>query len=686
MSTHRASVLKVLTGAWLGTVLIGDPGPASADQPIATGPGKDVVQINGLDFGDDGSMVITYVTDETGPRRCAFKMSTDAGATWGPRQFVPFLPTYNDQNRASVARDALGNRYVGCKQIRTGARAISSSKIFAGLTTAQSPRQVVDANATIGAFQDPIFLADWSPQSSFANRVYVLSEVKFVGVPDTGGIRNFRSADGGQSWSSPSTLVSPTDQFNENPFGIVDEFGRVIDVWTDYFLTDKIMISWSDDGGVTFNPPLKVADFTRHPDLRISKHARAYPCPSDVGGGSIYWGDYSDGRGQIKRSTTPDWSIYTTPIVVVPSSASQFLPYVACNRDRRIDVTWYQIVGAGNLANLHLTSSEDDGATWSAPIRFNDISLDLGAVSDASGGSMFPPSLARIGAFAPLEQSRALIPGTQVFPVWTGLASLGNSDVLTAGPASGILLVAAVLPASRSVVVGQPSTLFVTIINAGGATATQVGMQLLTGVPATFSYQTTDANNLPTGTPNTPVDIAPGDSQTFLIVLTANAPFPPSDILLSFAGTNTAPVRTLVGVNTFLQSASATPVADLIMLTANAGTPGIVDVSPVSNTGAFAMATVNVGAGDTLTISAGTGDVSLPLTILVCQTVGGACLANPALSVMTAIGPNETPTYSFFLLATGFIPFDPAVNRIVISAVDSGGVVRGRTNLAVRTQ
>jgi hypothetical protein len=280
----------------------------------------------------------------------------------------------------------------------------------------------------------------------------------------------------------------------------------------------------------------------------------------------------------------------------------------------------------------------------------------------------------------------ALIPGTQVFPVWNNATSLTNSDVFTPGPASGLPLVAAVLPASRSVAVGVPSTIFVTIINAGAATATQVGMQLLTAVPATLSYQTTDANNLPTGTPNTPANIPAGGAQTFLIVLTATAPFPPSDILLSFAGTNTAPVRTLIGVTTFLQSASATPVADLIMLTANAGTPGIVDVSPVTNLGAFAMATVNVGTGDTLTISADTRDVNLPLTILVCQTAGGACLADPAPSVTTAIGANATLTYSFFLIATGFISFDPALNRIVISAVDSGGVVRRRTNLAVRTQ
>jgi hypothetical protein len=34
------------------------------------------------------------------------------------------------------------------------------------------------------------------------------------------------------------------------------------------------------------------------------------------------------------------------------------------------------------------------------------------------------------------------------------------------------------------------------------------------------------------------------------------------------------------------------------------------------------------------------------------------------------VNPGETPTFSFFATAGGPIPFDPAVNRIVVSARD----------------
>jgi hypothetical protein len=45
-----------------------------------------------------------------------------------------------------------------------------------------------------------------------------------------------------------------------------------------------------------------------------------------------------------------------------------------------------------------------------------------------------------------------------------------------------------------------------------------------------------------------------------------------------------------------------------------------------------------------------------------------------------------TPTYSVFATGTGTVPFDPALNRIVVTFTDAGGAVRGSTSVAVRTQ
>ena len=250
-------------------------------------------------------------------------------------------------------------------------------------------------------------------------------------------------------------------------------------------------------------------------------------------------------------------------------------------------------------------------------------------------------------------------------------------------------LVAAVLPASRSVQVGTPATAFATIINAGASTATSVGIAPQTMMPASFAYQTTDPQtNAVTGTLNTPADILPGQAQTYVIALTPTAPFGPTDVAFAFAGSNTAPVATLVGINTLLLSASATPVPDIVALAATLNNDGIANIPGAHGTGIFAVATVNVGAGARITATADTGAGSPPVTIALCQTDPrpGVLSAAAGIERDDADRRGATPTFGFFVTGTGPVPFDPATNRIFVRFKDGNGVTRGATSVAVRTQ
>ena len=249
-------------------------------------------------------------------------------------------------------------------------------------------------------------------------------------------------------------------------------------------------------------------------------------------------------------------------------------------------------------------------------------------------------------------------------------------------------LVGAVLPSSRSVPVGTTATVFATVINSGAAPANAVNIAPATAIPATFSYQTTDpVTNLPTGTPNTPVTIPPGASQSFVLAITPTSAFDPTELTFTFTGTNTAPSATIVGVNTLLMSGSVTPVPDIVALVATSD-PGIVDIPGPTGTGVLAVATVNVGAGATITASTDTGGASLPLSISICQTTPstGACQGPAGTSVTTQISPDATPTFGIFVAGTGTVPFDPANNRVFVRFKDAGGVTRGATSVAVRTQ
>jgi hypothetical protein len=256
-------------------------------------------------------------------------------------------------------------------------------------------------------------------------------------------------------------------------------------------------------------------------------------------------------------------------------------------------------------------------------------------------------------------------------------------------PTSSVTLVAAVLPSSRSVLVGTPATAFGTIINAGSGTATACTLAPGTSVNATFAFQTTDpATNQVTGTLNTPVDIPAGATQSFVFAFTPTAPIAPTDMPVVFGCANATPAMSVPGVNTLLLSASATPVPDIVALAATLNNDGIVNLTGATGTGVFAVATANVGASGMVTASADTGAASPPVTIALCQTnpTTGQCISAIGPSVTTQINANATPTFGIFVTGTGSVPFAPAVNRVFVRFQDNAGATRGSTSVAVRTR
>jgi hypothetical protein len=258
-----------------------------------------------------------------------------------------------------------------------------------------------------------------------------------------------------------------------------------------------------------------------------------------------------------------------------------------------------------------------------------------------------------------------------------------------ADTAGNLTLVAAVLPTSRSVEIGATPTAFATIIDAGPDNASTCTIAPATGIPASFLFQTTDpTTNALTGTPNTPANIAAGQAGTFVIAFTPIAAFNPTNVAFIFTCANApSPAATTVGVDTLNLSASTTPVPDIVALAAS-GDPGFVDIPGATGTGVFAVATVNLGIDATIAASANTGAANLPVTLTLCQTdpSSGACLAAPAATVSTDIPPNATPTFGIFVTGSAPVADMPGVNRIFVTFTDAGGVLRGETSVAVRTQ
>src|SRR5262249_18411668 len=214
--------------------------------------------------------------------------------------------------------------------------------------------------------------------------------------------------------------------------------------------------------------------------------------------------------------------------------------------------------------------------------------VSFGVFKSTNGGASWRPRNAGLGqqiVRAPaIPPGRCLHAGTSAGTF--SFATRLDSECLPPPP-----LVAALLPSSRSVEVGTGATAFASIVNAGvfetgqgvrssatGVEGVTCGITQLTGLPTPFTFQATDpVTNQPIGQLNTPVDIAAGGYQTFVISLTPTAAFEATNVQFGFHCTNTDLAPTVVGLNTLLLTASATPVPDIVALAATMNNDGIVD-------------------------------------------------------------------------------------------------------------
>jgi sugar lactone lactonase YvrE len=253
-------------------------------------------------------------------------------------------------------------------------------------------------------------------------------------------------------------------------------------------------------------------------------------------------------------------------------------------------------------------------------------------------------------------------------------------------------LLASILPDARAVEVGASATVFATIFNTGATDLEQCGVSLPATAPSALSvsFQTTDpTTNRLVGTANQPTSIAANTAQSFLLTFGSTSALSVLGLAPVFDCAGVQPALLVPGVDTLDLTFSATPVADIIALVATSGQNGIVTVPfTQKQPGAFALATVNVGTTEALTVAADTGSATLPISILLCETdpATGACLQPMSGSVPITFAAGATPTFSVFVAATAPIALAPATARIFVRLIDGAGQSHGSTSVAVETQ
>jgi hypothetical protein len=364
--------------------------------------------------------------------------------------------------------------------------------------------------------------------------------------------------------------------------------------------------------------------------------------------------------------------------------------YVVQNNDNVLDL-------AGNWSALEYNIVGDGNGTVST---FNNGAAVVVRASIDNGGSTLPSCVSNtftgytgetnnLNFASPPAAQQGTLPALAFAQSSAGGVGSPCGSAISLQQSSSLLL-AAVLPESRSARVGGTVTAFAAIINAGPNPVAGCSIAPLSGLPGSFVYQTTNpSTNAVTGSPDTPV-VIPGNNQfqTFVIAFTPSAAFAPTNSVYSFSCSDVPAAPIVTGLDTLLLSASTTPTPDVIALGATLQNDGIVHVTGTPMQGVFAVAADNLGSGDTITVATNTGGVTLPITVSLCQTnpTTGACLQTPSATVSTTINSNATPTFGIFVSASAAVPFNPANNRIFVTFTDSTNAIRGETSVAVETQ
>jgi sugar lactone lactonase YvrE len=377
--------------------------------------------------------------------------------------------------------------------------------------------------------------------------------------------------------------------------------------------------------------------------------------------------------------------------MTINTVASGFISPVGVGVDSKGDV-FVADQGAGDVDEIAAGSTTilPIGSGFTGP---SGVAVDGNGnvfVADQQGNAVF--EIVAAGGFTTVNQ---LGSGFNA-PEGVAVDAKGNVFVADTGstrvreiPAGALPLLSSVLPGSRSVELGDPLSIFATVINNSSSALQNCQIALSGNPPAALNLtfqKTNPATNALVGTANTPVTISANGSQSFVIDIAETQAVTVAAMPLDFSCNDAPPAASIVGVNTVDVTFSDTPIADIVALAATASNNGIALV-PVGGTSAFAIATTNLGVTDVITASVDTGGVSLPVTATICQTnpTTGQCLATPASTVTLNFGGGLTPTFSVFLDATSAIPLAPDASRVFVRFEDAAGGLHGSTSVAIQT-
>ena len=287
----------------------------------------------------------------------------------------------------------------------------------------------------------PFVAVDTRPGSPYVGRIYVSwTRFKFnriTGAYIESPIVLSYSDNGGLTWTGPNRVGSPTQNIDQGSVPTPGPDGQVYVVFENYTGGTKAMVAASLDGGNTFAAAVKVDDIYEIPFPLKNSHYRGNSFPSIAGctSGNLYvvWGDYRRGNADARFSRSVDGGLTWEPSFIVNSdlsTADHFFPWITSSPDNGlVHVAFLQRDDTPNnrLYNTWLATSTDLGASFGTQVLVSSGPSD--PLFDGFGGFFIGDYIGVAGI------------GQDAHPAWTDTRGIGcrgrsvcfmNADAVTA--------------------------------------------------------------------------------------------------------------------------------------------------------------------------------------------------------------------------------------------------------------
>lgn len=290
-----------------------------------------------------------------------WKINTDGTAQLQNEEQVVVNPL-DPNNLVAVWRDfRLGHREVGVGYSFDG-----------GYTWTDG---LIDGPAQYPRHSDPGLTCD----STGRFYLVILSYTGNTSQPN--GLFVYHSDDGGVTWSDPVAAVNNVQGvFEDKELIACDRTGGAYDgnvyvSWTRFFST-QIYNVYSTDGGASFSEPLRVSD----------QGGVQWPVPAVGADGTLYvaWCQFSPPRIRLDRSFSGGvsfgqdlnvTSVYSASVTINGNISTYSFPAMDCDitggdYNGRLYVAYMDRIGGER--DIFLRHSDDQGVSWTQPLRVND--------------------------------------------------------------------------------------------------------------------------------------------------------------------------------------------------------------------------------------------------------------------------------------------------------------------------